>query len=329
MNVVEFMSKKDIDTFSRELLDAFECYVRDENLIKIKEIFGDYFSETDRINSFMTQIELNFFDKMNTQDEILFVKVLEHTIVLYDLNKHRKATLLYLLKFVLYIKLYDISYHLSKIWRELEKIGFEDEPNRVFALKILRYIVAFKNPNSSKVLIESMLTSSTFHLDFAPMILMYKGKKEVESIPGLLSKFSRMDWEREKDKNYFDKLGKTLIREVGLATIVYIIQNANYDSLWFIVYLLETKRIEVSLDKSRNEEMFVFKRHEKTIEVMSKDITRDIETILVDFIISQSQKSKKPKEILYKKKKYGTGISESTKGMITRNQSLKFLDEVA
>ncbi|HIP12315.1 MAG TPA: hypothetical protein EYG73_06305 [Arcobacter sp.] len=275
------------DELSRMLLNAFNSYAETESMEGIKDIFGQYYSDLDRIDTFMEQIKSNFFDKIKEKQEIFFSSVLKDAISRYEVVKHEKNTLLYLLDLAIFINLYDIEFLIKNIWEELEEIGFTDESNRAFALNILRYIVSFKNPSSMRGFINMIQNSTSFHLDFAGMILLHTVKEEKEKVPSLLSKFTKLNWEGKEDEDFFNMLSDTLIDEVGLESIVYCIENINDDSAWLVKYILGTKRIEVYMRKEGHKDIIKFRYGNHSIEVYQEDIKStcaqyDVENFLYD-----------------------------------------------
>lgn len=268
--------------FSIRLLEAFDIYHKDDKLDNLKKLFGDYFNENDRIFDFMTQIELNFIENLKGDQKIILSQALEQSFAAYSLDKNDKNTFLSLLSLMIYGEFYNCVKYIKNVWKDLERKGFDDKENRVFAIKILRYIAAIKNINIANEFANMVLYNKNFHINFAPLILMIKLKNNPNILPDLLHIFTEMDWKEKKDDTFFIRLSKSLLREVGLQSLAVTFTELEPNLLWFVEYLFKTEKITIRANSTITEWELAYKN--EFYRIIENNIKyEEFEKLLLDY----------------------------------------------
>jgi len=237
MNIDVLIEQNKIEEFAILLIDAFEAYHKKNSIDKIKNLFGDYFSEYDRIDDFMTQLKFNFFKNLNVEKQIFFSKGYASAFSKYDVNQHDKGTLYFLLDFMLYSNMYNIFPYLTYIWKIIEQ-KFDDTSNLSFALEILRYVASATDIEKAYRFMMMVYNSKKFHLDFAFQVLLVVAKYDITFVPSVIKKYTEMGWKEKEDDEFFDMLGEYTIDTIGLSDISLILDKFDDSTLWFIEKLL-------------------------------------------------------------------------------------------
>lgn len=303
-NIDDYIEKGDIELVAIALIEAFDLYHNDKSIQHIKNIFGDYFSELDRVNDFMTQIELNFFVQLNNDanKKYFMQKVIVDAVSKYsrDLNHHE--TLLSLLDFSLFAQTSRITTYVYRIWTQLESIGFRDKENRAFALQILRYMASVKNIDMSFDFANNVLNSKNFHMDFAALCLIVMTEKDTMWLPRLLDIFTEKGWRDKESNRFFIMLIKNLFREVGFMKIMQVLNDVSDKSFWFVEYLLGIKNMSVTLhEENYGEYKVTFKNSYITYDQFK--ISAKLEESLIKYLHIDIEKDKVEVELENKEEK--------------------------
>lgn len=286
----ELVENNDAEAFALHLLDAFEDYHKNDAINGIKELFGDYFCEYDRIDDFMTQLKFKFFKKLDLDKQLFFSYGYSSAFSKYDIKQHEKGTLYFLLDFMLYSDTYNIFPSLKNIWRELENIGFENYKNRSFALEVLRYVSAATDTEKAYGFMKRVHNSKKFHLDFAVQVLLVVANHKLRELPILVDKYTKLGWKSHEDDNFFAMMSEYIVDEIGLSDIIGTLDDFEYETLWFVEKLLSSVDITYDYEDKVDNPGFILRNDFE--EVRMQNLSMNLETILREQIPSNSHHGK-------------------------------------
>lgn len=297
MDIDILIKENQTEKFAILLLNAFETYHRDESLDGMKKLFGNYFCENDRIDDFMTQLKLKFFDNLNITGQLFFSEGYSSAFSKYDISKHHKGTLYFLLDFMLYSNTYNIFPSLDRIWKKLENQNFEDENRRSFALEILRYVASANDIDRAYNFMLMVYSSKKFHLDFAVQVLLVVAKYNINTLPYLIKKYSDMGWmEYENGGDFFDMMIEYITDEIGLSTITNVLNEFDESALWFVEKLFSKTKVSLDTENIDNPRYDLITPKE-TVTIFN--ISKNLENMLVFFLNDNSPSGKSLSETPY------------------------------
>ena len=275
MNIDILIEENKTEKFAILLLNAFDTYHRDESLDGMKKLFGNYFCENDRIDDFMTQLKLKFFDNLNIKGQLFFSEGYCSAFSKYDISTHHKGTLYFLLDFMLYSNTYNIFPSLKRIWKTLENKNFEDENRRSFALEILRYVASANDIDRAYDFMVMVYSSKKFHLDFATQVLLVVAKYNIKTLPHLIKKYTDMGWKKHEkdDDDFFTMMIEYITDEIGLSTIISVLNEFDESTFWFVEKLFSITKISLDTENIDNPRYNLLTPNETvTISNISKNL---------------------------------------------------------